>query len=236
MPLLEQLDAFEQFGHAFAAGGTLAARFVDEELQEVLHHVEHVALRTEDDDRAAGGNVLEGQAAVELGGGNALAGGPADLHRLGPLALHLLQQLGDGDAQGKLVDAGQLAVAGDAEQLVARRFVGAVALEPLGAAGEDADDPGEGLDVVDDRGPAEVAGVDGEGGAVAGLAAMALQRLDHGGLFAADVGPRAHVNVDVEIEALAAGDVLAQQVLLAAARQHGLQVRRGGRCIPSGDR
>ena len=89
--MLEQLDAFEQLGHALAAGRALAARLVDEELQEVLGHVEHVALRAEDDDRAAGGDVLVGDGAVELRGGNALAGGAADLHRLGPFAADFLR-------------------------------------------------------------------------------------------------------------------------------------------------
>ena len=49
------------------------------------------------------------------------------------------------------------------------------------------------------------------------LAALAFQRLDQGRLLAADVGPRAHADGDVEIESLPAADVVAQQACLAAA-------------------
>ena len=58
---LEQLDPFQELGVAQAAGGALAAGLVHEEFQEVLQHVQHVPLRAEDDDRAAGGDVLEGE-------------------------------------------------------------------------------------------------------------------------------------------------------------------------------
>ena len=83
LALLEQLDAFEQLGVAQAARGALAARLLDEELEEVLGHVEHVALRADHHDRAAGGDVLEGQPALEVAGRHADARGAADLHRLG---------------------------------------------------------------------------------------------------------------------------------------------------------
>ena len=98
-------------------------------------------------------------------------------------------------------------------------------LNHLAPLGQNAHDPGERLDVVDDRRVAEVSGVDGERGAVAGLAALAFERFDQGRLFAADVGPGAHADFDVEVEALLPADVLSQQVLLAAAAEDGFQVR-----------
>ena len=85
--------------------------------------------------------------------------------------------------------------------------------------------PGEGLDVVDDRRIAHEAGVDGEGRAVAGLAPLPFQGLDQGRFLAADVGPGAHADGDVEGEALLAGHRGPQQARVAAALQHGFQVR-----------
>ncbi len=75
-----------------------------------------------------------------------------------------------------------------------------MAAEPFGAVAQDARGPGQGLHVVDDGGPAHEAGVDGEGGPVAGLAPEAFQGLDEGGLLAADVGAGAHEDADVEIQ------------------------------------
>ena len=117
----------------------------------------------------------------------------------------------------ELVDAGLVAVAGDAEQLEAGRVVGAEALEPVDALGEDARHRGEGLDVVDDRRRVAAAGDHGERRAVARLAAEALEGLDEGRLLAAHVGAGAHGDDDVEVEALDAADVLAEQAGGAAA-------------------
>ena len=112
---------------------------------------QHVALRAEDDDRAAGGDVLEGQRARELGGRHAVPGGAADLHRLGALAADLLQQLGDGDAQRELVDARASAQSPETlKSLGPVDLSRADRLEPVGALGQDAGRPGQRLDVVDD--------------------------------------------------------------------------------------
>ena len=81
---LEHLDALEQLHVADPARRALAAGLLDEELQEVLGHVEHVAVRAEDDDRAAGGDVLEGDARGRTPRpGTHVPGRAADLHRLG---------------------------------------------------------------------------------------------------------------------------------------------------------
>ena len=232
------LDAFEQLGHAFAAGRTLAARFVDEELQEVLGHVEHVAFRAEDDDRAAGGDVLVGDGAVEVRGGHALArrrrrpAPPWPPRRPPrPSSSATVMPMGNSYTPGRAQSPETL------KSLWPVDFSVPMLLNQSAPLARMHDDPGEGLHVVDDRRMAQVAGVDGEGRAVARLAALAFQRFDQGRLLAADVGPRAHVDLDVEVESLAAGDVLAQQILLAAALRARLPDAGGGRCIrPAGRR
>src|ERR1700756_4487163 len=76
-------------------------------------------------------------------------------------------------------------------------------------AGEDAsslqcDDGrlGERLHVVDDRRLAEVADSHREGRPDARLAWLALKRLDQRRFLAADIGARAEMDLDVEVEAL----------------------------------
>src|SRR5512140_3846162 len=61
--VLEELDALEQLGVAQPARRALAARLLDEELEEVLGHVEEVTLRPDHHDGTAGRDVLEGEAA-----------------------------------------------------------------------------------------------------------------------------------------------------------------------------
>ena len=132
------------------------------------------------------------------------AAAPPICTALASLAADLREQLGDGDAPGELVDARLLTVAGDAEQLVAGRLVGAEALEPVDALGEDAGHRGERLDVVDDGRLVEQAGDHRERRPVARLAAEALERLDERRLLAADVGAGAQGDDDVEVEAVVA--------------------------------
>ena len=70
---------------------------------------------------------------------------------------------------------------------------------------------------------------------VARLAAEALERLDEGRLFAADVGAGAHGHHDVEVEALDAADVLAQQAgFLAPLRSRLRGGGAGSRTRPAG--
>src|SRR5664279_710942 len=75
LALFQQLDALEQLGVAHAAGCALAAGLVGEELEEVVRHRQHVPLRADHDDRAAGGDVLEGQLTLELGARHTASGG-----------------------------------------------------------------------------------------------------------------------------------------------------------------
>ena len=225
VPVFQLPGRLEHLGVADATRRALAARLVDEELEEVLGHGQHVALRAEHHDRAARGDVLEGHLAGELRARHADARRAADLHGLGVVAADFLEQVGDGDPEGELVDARLGAVAADAEQLEAGGAVGAEALEPVHALGEDAGRRGQCLDVVDDGGRVAVAGDHRERRAVARLAAEALERLDEGRLLAADVGAGAEGDDDVEVEALDAADVLAQQAGGAALLDHRVERR-----------
>jgi hypothetical protein len=74
--------------------------------------------------------------------------------------------------------------------------VGAEAGEPARALFHDIAHPVEGLEVVLQRGPAEQPDLGDVGRAHARLAAFAFDALDHRGLFAADVGPRAAPQLD----------------------------------------
>src|SRR5439155_2735478 len=76
--------------------------------------------------------------------------------------------------------------------------------EPVGAAGEDGGDPGERLDVVDKGGASEEAVRAGERRLVARLGAAAFDRLQQGGLLAADVAAGA----DEKPERHGAGDAV----------------------------
>ncbi len=139
--------------------------------------------------------------AAELRRRDAVPGRAADLDRLGPAAAHLLQQLGDGDAERELVDARLVAVAGDAEQLEAGGLRVPIDLNHSAPFGQDAATAGERLDVVDDGRLADEPGVHRERRPVARLAAVAFERFDERRLLAADVGAGAHPDLDVEIEA-----------------------------------
>ena len=86
---------------------------------------------------------------------------------------------------------------------------------PAAAAQQDGRHVGVGFDVVEQRGLAPQAALRGEGRSRARLAAVALDRGEQGGFFAADEGPRAHADFQVEIEA-GAEDILAEQAALAA--------------------
>ena len=95
----------EKLAVAGAAGRALSARFTDEELKEVLGDSQHVAFWPEHDDRPPGGDVFESDLAVEVLAGDADAGGAADLDGCRVGAADALEEVGDRDAEGELVDA-----------------------------------------------------------------------------------------------------------------------------------
>src|SRR5208282_5879564 len=77
------------------------------------------------------------------------------------------------------------------------------------------------LDVVDDCRLAEIADRHRERRANARLARLALERFDESGFLAADVGARAEMDFDVEVEALRAADARAEEPPFA----HRLELR-----------
>ena len=89
----------------------------------------------------------------------------------------------------------------------------------------------ERLDVVDDGRLLAVAVRHRIGRAVARNAALALEGFDQRRLLAADVGARADVDRDVEVEARLSRDGLAEQALGAPAREHRAQVRQHVRVL-----
>src|SRR5262245_14030016 len=123
---------------------------------------------------------------------------------------HLEHQLAKGGlAHHDLVVPRPQHVPGDAEDLGPGALLGADRGVPVRPALDDGRERGQGLHVVDQRRAAVEAGDGREGRLEPGLAALALQALQHAGLLAADVGPGAPVDGDVEVEA-GAEDVAAE--------------------------
>ncbi len=100
------------------------------------------------------------------------------------------------DAGGREVHARLLHPSAHRERPQPLAAVAAVAGEPLGPVLEDGAHPVQRLHVVLERGPAEEADLGDVGRPQARLAALALDRLDHRRLFAADVGAGAAPKVN----------------------------------------
>ena len=222
-------DLFEDLQHphaAFAAGRTLAARLVLREGHVELGDVDHAVVLVEDDhpaaahDRAGLGQAVEIDGDVDPLGGDAAPGRAAGLDGLellaaGRAAADLVDHLAERGAHRHFHQAGVADLAGQGEDLGAAAFGRADAAEPVGPVVDHGRHVGEGLDVVDDRRLAPQAALRGIGRADPRLPALAFNRMDQGRFFAADEGPRAEADFQVEIEARAE-DVLAQQAPGAA--------------------
>ena len=218
----------------------LPARLVAEELGDADHHVSHVHRRVEGHHhtRAEGGargpGVLQGQRKAQRVRAHERPGRPAHQHRL--------QFAGAGDAPGQrqhiserraerhLVEAGSPQVPRQAQQLGARRTLGSPAAVRVGTLDDDVEDVQQGLGVVDGGRLAEEAVGGGERGLVAGLAAESLQRVEQGGLLAADVGARPPPDGDVEVVA-GAGRVRAEQARGSQPLDGALQAGGGQRVL-----
>ncbi len=142
--------------------------------------------------------------------GDAAAGGSADLRRLellaaGDAAADVVDQVAQRRADGHLDQAGVLDRSGQGEDLGALAAFGALGGEPGAAVEDDGRHVGVGLDVVQHRGLAPQTLHGGERRPRAGLAAVALDRGQQGRLLAADEGPGAHADLDVEVEASSRG-------------------------------
>ena len=102
-------------------------------------------------------------------------------------------------AHRHLDEAGVANLAGQREHLGSLALGGADAGEPFGPLVDDRGDVGERLDVVDERRAIPKPLLRGIGGTNLRHAALALDRFDQGGLFAADEGPGADAQVDAKI-------------------------------------
>ncbi len=107
--------------------------------------------------------------------------------------------------------------------LLPRGFCGADGAVLLGTHVQRQHGLAEGLDVIYGGRLLQIAVRHRERRAVARHAALAFQRFDQRRFFAADIGTRAEMDLDVEIETLLAEDAVTQQIAFAAALQHGLQ-------------
>src|SRR4029077_14782933 len=114
------------------------------------------------------------------------------------------------NAEGDFVHARTDYVAGKTKQTVSCGISGADARVSSTAAADNFRNIDERLDVIYNGRLAEQASLGGERRLVARLAAVALNRIEQRGLFAANVRARASAQLDVKAKALAQ-DVIAQQ-------------------------
>ena len=212
---------------AQAAGNAFAAGFVAIELDGGEGHVKHARGVVANDDGAGAehgshiGESLEIEAHVGHSGGKVAgrrAGGSKSLELTasGKATGNAEDHIANGDAQRHFEDAGIDDVAGDANEFEATRTVGGNGFVPVNAAREDLRHIGESLDVVDDGGLLEKAGLAGEGRLVAGLGAMAFDGFQERGFLAADVTAGTDKDVQIEIE-VTAEEFLAEKACLDAA-------------------
>src|SRR5271166_5439147 len=122
----------------------------------------------------------------------------------------VVEQLTQRDTQRSLVLTRPGDVSGQRIQREARRFLGAHGPEPIDAVENDRRDTGDRFDVVDHSGAAVEPGYRRERRPEPRLATPALQRIEQRGLLAADVGARAGVYHQLQVEA-GSGDIAAQE-------------------------
>jgi hypothetical protein len=100
---------------------------------------------------------------------------------------------------GRQLHAGLAHPARHREGAQALAAVAALAREPVRTVLDDVAHPEQGLDVVDERRAAEEADLARERGLVARQAALALDRFEHRGFLAADIGARAAAQMDLGV-------------------------------------
>jgi hypothetical protein len=189
---------------ADATRHTLAARLVAEELRDPQQCGHQFGLLVVDDhntgaERDAGRpRVLVRQLQVEQLRADERARSAPEQHRLGRRRSREVEQLAERRAERQLVQSGPVDAAGDAEEPGAGRAFRPCERVPRAAVSQHLEHVEERLDVVHGGGLAEEAHFDRERRLVARLAAVALDRLEEGGLLAAHVRPGADAQFDLE--------------------------------------
>ena len=205
--LLHQLDGL--LG-ADPAGRALAAALVLEEPHQVERHRLHVVLVGQDHNRVRADEaaVFLQRAEIERHVGHrrrqdAARGAARQIALEGVAVRHaaaiFLDQLARGDAGRRQLHARLLHAAGDREAAQALALVAAVRGEPRRALLDDVAHPEQRLDVLLERRAAEQADLRHIGRAVARQPALALDRFDHRGFFAADVGAGAAAQMQLGV-------------------------------------
>ena len=215
-----------QHGGADPAGSAEATALMGEEVGEVARHLEHVAGAVEHHEGAGGGEVFEGDAAVELIGCDAHAGGAAYLYGESVFRATVGKHLAHSHPERIFVDTRASAVAGYRQHLGSSRLHRADAAIPVGSLGRHQGGGAKGLDVVQRGRALQVAVADRVRWPVARDAALAFERLDQRRFLTADIGTGTQVDFDVEVEAGMAQNVASQQASLAPPRQHAIERRQ----------
>src|SRR5258708_241121 len=220
---------------ADAAGRALAAALILEEAQEIEGDRAHAVALGEHDDRVAADEAAIGLERAEIerdaghAGGQDAARSAARQVALEDMALRhaaaeLVDQLTHGDAGGGELDAGRFDAAGDREAAHALALVAPLGGHDGRALLDDVAHPEDGLDIVDQRRPAEEADLARERRLVARQAALALDALEHRRFLAADIGAGAAAEMDlgllgeprlIELGDLGEEDVAALRVFVA---------------------
>ena len=229
-------DAGENLQHpagALPAGDALAAGLILGEVHEEPGYLHHAGVLIHDHQTAGadhGPQLFQGvevQWHVQVLLGETAAGGTADLNSLELFAVldaaaDVEDDFPQGGPHGDLDEAGVHHVARQGEGLGARGLLSADGLEPGGSLADNQGDGGEGLHVVQHGGLSPQAMLHRPGRFYAGHTPVALDGGGESGALAADKGPRAPVDVEVEGEA-GTQDVVAQQVHLLRLGDGGFQ-------------
>jgi len=220
-----------------ATRGALAARLVVVELAETGDGADDVGGLVHDNDcgrTETGLRVLEGVEVHELlvadvlgedGGGRATGDdGLEVVPAADDTTAVLVDELTERDGHLLLNGGGVVDVAGNTEELGTGVALTTERVEPTSTATDDSRGDSDGLDVGDGRRATEDTDGSREWGLQAGLAGLALERLNKGGLLTADVGAHTTVDVDVKVVARAAR-VLADQAGLVGLLDGALEDR-----------
>src|SRR5271157_936195 len=206
-----------------SAGRAEAATLVGEKVREIARDVQDVAVLAENHEGSGGRNVLERDLAAEFVGRQADAAWAADLDGDDVAGPAVLQHLLNAHAERIFVYSRSRAVAGHRKDFASRRMPRSAPREIPPAINRDIGRVRQRLDVVDDCRLAEIADRHRVRRADARLARLALERFDESGFLAADVGARAEMDFNVEVEALRAADGGPQESLPAHCLELGLE-------------